>query len=60
MIYFVAQSVTERMEKVTAPIVNAQFAPDLVRFLNAAASRSRPTRWITRHGSNPEISMLCW
>ena len=33
MIYFVAQSVTERVEKVTAPIVNAQFAPDLVRFL---------------------------
>lgn len=33
MIYFVAQSVTERIEKVTAPIVNAQFAPDLVRFL---------------------------
>ena len=34
MIYFVAQSVTERVDKLTAPIVNAQFAPDLVRFLD--------------------------
>lgn len=33
LIYFVAQSVTERVDKLTAPIVNAQFAPDLVRFL---------------------------
>ena len=33
ILYFVLQSVTERIEKTTAPIVNAQFAPDLVRHL---------------------------
>ena len=31
ILYFVLQSVTARIEKTTAPIVNAQFAPDLVR-----------------------------
>lgn len=31
ILYFVLQSVTERIDKTTAPIVNAQFAPDLVR-----------------------------
>ena len=30
ILYFVVQSVTERIDKITAPIVNAQFAPDLV------------------------------
>ena len=30
ILYFVVQSVTERVDKTTAPIVNAQFAPDLV------------------------------
>ena len=30
ILYFVVQSVTERIDKTTAPIVNAQFAPDLV------------------------------
>jgi sodium transport system permease protein len=33
ILYFITKTVTERVEKVTAPIVNAQFAPDLVRFL---------------------------
>jgi sodium transport system permease protein len=33
ILYFVVQSVTERIEKTTAPIVNPQFAPDLVRHL---------------------------
>jgi sodium transport system permease protein len=31
ILYFVTKSVTERIEKTIAPIVNAQFAPDLVR-----------------------------
>ncbi len=31
ILYFVMKSVTERIEKTVAPIVNAQFAPDLVR-----------------------------
>jgi sodium transport system permease protein len=31
ILYFVTKSVTERVEKTVAPIVNAQFAPDLVR-----------------------------
>jgi sodium transport system permease protein len=33
LLYFVAKSVTERVDKATAPIVNAAFAPDLVRHL---------------------------
>ena len=33
LLYVVAKTVSERIEKVTAPIVNAQFAPDFVRFL---------------------------
>ena len=33
LLYFVGKTVSDRIEKVTAPIVNAQFAPDLVRFL---------------------------
>lgn len=33
LLYFVAQSIQGRIEKITAPIVNAQFAPDLVRYL---------------------------
>jgi sodium transport system permease protein len=33
ILYFITKTVSERVEKVTAPIVNAQFAPDLVRFL---------------------------
>ena len=49
------------MEKVTAPIVNAQFAPDLVRFLERGGIKveADPADYETR-GSNPEISMLCW
>lgn len=31
ILYFVTKSVTERLDKTVAPIVNAQFAPDLVR-----------------------------
>ena len=31
ILYFVTKAVTERVEKTVAPIVNAQFAPDLVR-----------------------------
>ena len=31
ILYFVLQSVTDRIDKTTAPIVNAQYAPDLVR-----------------------------
>ncbi len=31
ILYFIVQSVTERIDKTTAPIVNAQFAPDLVQ-----------------------------
>jgi sodium transport system permease protein len=31
ILYFVTKAVSERVEKTTAPIVNAQFAPDLVR-----------------------------
>jgi sodium transport system permease protein len=31
ILYFVTKSVTERIDKTVAPIVNAQFAPDLVR-----------------------------
>jgi sodium transport system permease protein len=31
LLYFITKTVTERVEKTTAPIVNAQFAPDLVR-----------------------------
>ncbi len=31
MLYFVTKTVSERIEKTTAPIINAQFAPDLVR-----------------------------
>ena len=33
ILYFVLQSVTDRIDKTTAPIVNAEFAPDLVRHL---------------------------
>ena len=33
LLYFVGKTVTERVERITAPIVNAQFAPDFVRFL---------------------------
>jgi sodium transport system permease protein len=33
ILYFVMKSVTERIEKTVAPIVNAQFAPDFVRHL---------------------------
>jgi sodium transport system permease protein len=33
ILYFITKTVTERVEKTTAPIVNTQFAPDLVRFL---------------------------
>lgn len=33
ILYFVTKAVTERVEKTVAPIVNAQFAPDLVRHL---------------------------
>jgi sodium transport system permease protein len=33
LLYFVGKTVSDRIEKVTAPIVNAQFAPDFVRFL---------------------------
>jgi sodium transport system permease protein len=33
LLYFVTKSISERVEKLTAPIVNAQFAPDFVRFL---------------------------
>ncbi len=33
LLYFVGKAVTDRFERVTAPIVNAQFAPDFVRFL---------------------------
>ncbi len=33
LLYFVTKTISERIEKVTAPIVNAQFAPDFVRFL---------------------------
>ena len=33
ILYFVLQSVTDRIDKTTAPIVNAHFAPDLVRHL---------------------------
>ena len=33
LLYFVGKTVSERIDKVTAPIVNAQFAPDFVRFL---------------------------
>ncbi len=33
LLYFVAQSIQGRIDKITAPIVNAQFAPDFVRFL---------------------------
>ncbi|TAG03406.1 MAG: ABC transporter permease [Betaproteobacteria bacterium] len=33
ILYFVTKSVTERIEKTVAPIVNAQFAPDFARFL---------------------------
>ena len=33
LLYFFGKTVSDRVEKVTAPIVNAQFAPDLVRFL---------------------------
>ena len=33
ILYFVLQSVTDRIDKTTAPIVNAKLAPDLVRHL---------------------------
>ncbi len=33
LLYFVAQSIQGRIDKITAPVVNAQFAPDLVRYL---------------------------
>ena len=33
ILYFVTKSVSERIDKTVAPIVNAQFAPDLVRHL---------------------------
>lgn len=33
LLYFITKTVSERIEKTTAPIVNAQFAPDLVRHL---------------------------
>jgi sodium transport system permease protein len=33
LLYVVAKTVSDRIEKVTAPIINAQFAPDFVRFL---------------------------
>ncbi len=33
LLYFVAQSIQGRIEKITAPVVNAQFAPDFVRYL---------------------------
>ena len=33
LLYFVGQSIQGRLEKPTAPMVNAQFAPDLVRFM---------------------------
>ena len=33
LLYFVAQSIQGRIEKITAPIVNAEFAPDFVRYL---------------------------
>jgi sodium transport system permease protein len=33
ILYFVTKSVTDRIEKTVAPIVNAQFAPDFARFL---------------------------
>jgi sodium transport system permease protein len=33
ILYFVTKTVTERIDKTVAPIVNVQFAPDLVRFL---------------------------
>ena len=33
LLYFVAQSIQGRFDKTTAPIVNAQFAPDFVRYL---------------------------
>ncbi len=33
ILYFVTKAVSERIDKITAPIVNAQFAPDLVRHL---------------------------
>ncbi len=33
LLYFITKTVSERVEKTTAPIVNTQFAPDLVRHL---------------------------
>ena len=33
LLYFVAQSIQGRFDKTTAPVVNAQFAPDFVRYL---------------------------
>lgn len=39
ILYFVTKAVTERVEKTVAPIVNAQFAPDLVRHLERRGIR---------------------
>jgi sodium transport system permease protein len=39
LLYFVAQSIQGRIDKITAPIVNAQFAPDFVRFLERRGVR---------------------
>jgi sodium transport system permease protein len=33
LLYFITKTVSERVSKTTAPIVNTQFAPDLIRFL---------------------------
>ncbi|MEO7254510.1 MAG: ABC transporter permease [Casimicrobium sp.] len=39
LLYFVAQSIQGRIDKITAPVVNAQFAPDFVRFLERRGVR---------------------
>jgi sodium transport system permease protein len=50
ILYFVTKTVSERIDKTTAPIVNVQFAPDLVRFLERRGVKieAEPTNYRER------------
>lgn len=50
LLYFVGKTVTDRFDRVTAPIVNAQLAPDLVRFLERRGVKidAEPAEYETR------------
>ena len=50
LLYFVAQSIQGRIEKITAPVVNAQFAPDFVRYLERRGIKveADPSEYETR------------